>query len=132
MRLGAHRIVVSRDPAQLSAARGSLDFILSTVSTGTNWQLYFDCLAPKGRLHSVGAITDQIAAAVLPMCVGQQSLSGSPVGSPATAALMLEFCHRHGIAPVTEVFPMSRVNDAIAHIKEGKAHYRVVLRNDFD
>ena len=44
---------------------------------------------------------------------------------------MLDFCARHGIEPVTEFFPMSKVNDAIEHLHSGKARYRVVLENDF-
>jgi uncharacterized zinc-type alcohol dehydrogenase-like protein len=43
---------------------------------------------------------------------------------------MLEFCARHQIAPVTESFPLSRVNDALDHLRSGKARYRVVLTND--
>jgi len=43
---------------------------------------------------------------------------------------MLDFCARHHIAPVTEEFPMSRANEALAHLEAGKARYRVVLRND--
>jgi uncharacterized zinc-type alcohol dehydrogenase-like protein len=45
---------------------------------------------------------------------------------------MLEFCARHGIAPVTETFPMSEVNKALAHLDSGKARYRVVLENDLN
>ena len=60
--------------------------------------------------------------------IGQQkSLSGSPLGSPATVKTMLDFSARHNIAPVTEVFPMSRVNDALDHLRAGKARYRIVL-----
>ena len=44
---------------------------------------------------------------------------------------MLDFCARHGIAPVTESFPMSRVNDAVKRLRAGKARYRIVLENDF-
>jgi len=29
------------------------------------------------------------------------------------------------------MFPMSRINQALAHLREGKARYRVVLENDF-
>ena len=36
----------------------------------------------------------------------------------------------HDIAPVTETFPMSRVNDALDHLRAGKARYRVVVEND--
>ncbi|RPI82886.1 MAG: alcohol dehydrogenase, partial [Nitrosopumilales archaeon] len=38
---------------------------------------------------------------------------------------------RHGIEPVIEEFPISRVNEAIAHLAAGKARYRIVLSNDF-
>jgi uncharacterized zinc-type alcohol dehydrogenase-like protein len=43
---------------------------------------------------------------------------------------MLDFSARHGIAPVVEVFPMSRVNEAFEHLRAGKARYRIVLEND--
>jgi uncharacterized zinc-type alcohol dehydrogenase-like protein len=44
---------------------------------------------------------------------------------------MLDFCARHEIAPVIETFPMSKVNEAIQHLRDGNARYRVVLENDF-
>jgi uncharacterized zinc-type alcohol dehydrogenase-like protein len=40
---------------------------------------------------------------------------------------MLDFAARHGVAPQVEHFPLSRVNDAIAHLAAGKARYRVVI-----
>jgi uncharacterized zinc-type alcohol dehydrogenase-like protein len=43
---------------------------------------------------------------------------------------MLAFSARHGIAPVTETFPMSKANDALEHLRSGKARYRIVLVND--
>ena len=66
------------------------------------------------------------------MLVGQRSFSGSPLGSPATTATMLEFAARHGIAPTTEHFPMSKINDALEHLKSGQARYRIVLENDLN
>jgi uncharacterized zinc-type alcohol dehydrogenase-like protein len=43
---------------------------------------------------------------------------------------MIEFCVRHKIAPQVEYFPMSKINEAMAHLEAGKARYRVVLEND--
>jgi uncharacterized zinc-type alcohol dehydrogenase-like protein len=40
---------------------------------------------------------------------------------------MLEFAARHSIAPVTEHFRMEQVNDAMEHLRTGKARYRIVL-----
>jgi uncharacterized zinc-type alcohol dehydrogenase-like protein len=49
----------------------------------------------------------------------------------ATTAKMLEFCARHSIAPTTELYPMSRINEALDRPRAGKARYRIVLENDF-
>jgi alcohol/geraniol dehydrogenase (NADP+) len=43
---------------------------------------------------------------------------------------MLKFSARHSIAPITETFPISKVNDALERLRSGKARYRLVLVND--
>jgi uncharacterized zinc-type alcohol dehydrogenase-like protein len=40
---------------------------------------------------------------------------------------MLEFAVKHDIKPVIEKYPMEKVNEAIQHLRSGKARYRVVL-----
>lgn len=129
--MGAHHVVNSRDTAQLKAAAGTLDFILSTVNVDLEWGLYLSALKPKGRLHTVGAVPAPLPVPAFTLIGGQKSVSGSPLGSPATIRKMLEFCARHDIKVVTEHFPMSRVNDAMAHLAAGKARYRLILDNDF-
>ena len=129
--LGAHHVVDSRDAGQLEKLAGSLDFILSTVNADLDWDAYLAALGPKGRLHTVGVPPSPLAAPAFALIGGQKSISGSPLGSPATTATMLEFCARHDIETVTEHFPMSEVNEAFAHLEEGKARYRLVLENDF-
>jgi len=130
LQLGAHRTLNSRDTAEIAAAAGSFDFILNTTNVGLDWNSYIGALKPKGRLHTVGAVLEPLGLAAFPMISGQKSVSGSPLGSPATTDLMLEFSARHGIAPTTESFPMSQANEALDHLRSGKARYRVVLTND--
>lgn len=43
----------------------------------------------------------------------------------------MRFATRSKVAPTTELFPMSKINDAIQHVRNGKARYRVVLKADF-
>lgn len=128
--LGAHRTLDSRDAAALSAAAGSFDFILNTTNVALDWNAYVTALRPKGRLHTVGAVLEPLGVSAFSLIGGQKSVSGSPLGSPATVDTMLDFCARHGIAPVTESFPLSRVNEALDHLRSGRARYRVVLEND--
>ena len=127
--LGAHHAVSSTDKAALKALRRSLDFIIVTVNVALDWNGYLAALKPKGRLHFVGAVLEPVAVPAFALIGGQKSVSGSPTGSPAAIAQMLEFCARHRIAPQVETFAMAQVNDAIAHLRSGKARYRVVLRN---
>ncbi|MGB3119653.1 MAG: NAD(P)-dependent alcohol dehydrogenase [Verrucomicrobiales bacterium] len=131
LQLGAHHVVNSRDPGAVKALAGSLHFILSTVNVPLDWSAYLAALTPGGRLHLVGAVLEPLAVPAFALIGAAKSVSGSPLGSPATVATMLEFSARHGIAPVTETFPMSQVNEAIAHLEAGKARYRIVLENDF-
>jgi len=131
-RFGAHAVANSRDDAELEKLSGSLDFLLVTANVTLNWPLYLNCLGPKGRLHVVGGVLEPMAIPAFSLIGGQKSVSGSPLGSPATTAKMLAFCERHGIAPQTERYPMSQVNEAMDHLRSGRARYRIVLENDFE
>jgi len=130
--LGAHHVVATRDSAALKRLAGSLDLLLVTVNVPLDWPALIAALAPKGRLHVVGAVLEPIPVAAFSLIGAQRQISGSPTGSPAGMAQMLDFAARHAIAPQVEVFPMRRINEAIAHLREGKARYRVVLQADFD
>jgi uncharacterized zinc-type alcohol dehydrogenase-like protein len=130
--MGAHHTVNSRNNGELEKLSGQLDFVLSTVSVNLDWPALLNTLAPKGRLHIVGVVPDPLPVPAFPMIAGQRSVGGSPLGSPATTARMLEFCARHAIVPITETFPMSKANEAFAHLDEGKARYRIVLENDLN
>lgn len=129
-KLGAHKVVNSKDDGELKKIAGTLNFIIVTVNVPLNWNLYLQTLAPKGRLHFVGAVPAPLQVAPFELLGQQKTISGTPLGSPATLNSMLEFCARHNIAPVTEDFPMSKVNDGLERLRSGKARYRVVLTND--
>lgn len=129
--LGAHKVVATRDKAALKRLAGYFDFLLVTVNVTLDWSLLLSTLAPRGRLHVVGAVLEPMAIPAFGLIGGQRSLSGSPLGSPARTASMLDFAARHQIEPVVERFPFSKVNEAIEHLKAGKARYRVVLDADW-
>lgn len=126
-RLGAHYVVSSRDSKAMEKLAGRFDFILNTATANLDWNAYINALGPRGRLHTVGAVSEPIPAPAFALIGKQRSISGSPLGSPATIQDMLEFCVRHKILPVNEHFPMKDVNKALDHLRAGKARYRIVL-----
>ena len=130
-KLGAHDTINSRDADALQAAAGRFDLLISTVNVPLDWERLPGCAQnARPAARRVGAVLEPLNIGVMPLLVGQRSVSASPVGSPATIYQMLEFAARHGIAPQTEHFPMSKVNDAFEHLRAGKARYRIVLDRD--
>jgi len=124
---GAHHVVNSRSKEELKKIAGSLDLLLVTVNVPLDWQAMIGTLAPKGRMHVVGAVLKPIPVVAFDLIMAQRSISGSPTGGPVVMAKMLDFAARHGISPQTEHFPMDQVNEALAHLEAGKARYRIVL-----
>ncbi|MFD8229877.1 NAD(P)-dependent alcohol dehydrogenase [Streptomyces massasporeus] len=126
-RFGAHHFVVSSDPDQMRKARGSLDFILSTVDVDLNWTDYLDLLRPDGKICIVGATLGPINVPAGMLITGQYSFVGSAAGSRVVSAEMLEFAARHRIWAETEVMPITEINCAIERMRTGTAPFRLVL-----
>lgn len=127
--MGANRVIDSTNSEELASVAGELNFILSTVNVTLDWNAYLSCLAPKGKFHVVGAALEPMAIPAFSLIMGEKTVGGSPIGSPALIQTMLEFCVRHNIYPTVEEFPMAKVNDALAHLESGKARFRIVLKN---
>ena len=125
--LGAHHTLNTHNEAQLEAASSRFDLIISTVNVHLNWNAYLNTLAPKGRLHLVGATLEPINLSAFGLIGQQRSVSGSPVGSPAVIAEMLEFATRHRIQPIIEQFRFDQANEAINRLRHGTPKFRVVL-----
>jgi alcohol/geraniol dehydrogenase (NADP+) len=124
---GARHVVNSRSKEELQKIAGSLDLLLVTVNVPLDWQAMIGTLAPKGRMHVVGAVLKPIPVMAFDLIMAQRSISGSPTAGPVVMAKMLEFSARHGISPQTEHFPMDQVNEALDHLAAGNARYRIVL-----
>ena len=128
--MGAHHTINSRDSEALKAAKNSFDLIICTVSVTLDWAGYLGTLSPRGRLHFVGMVLEPLKVGVGSIMKKQLSISSSPIGSPSTIKQMLEFAKLHNIKPVTQEFRFSQINEAVDHLRNGDARYRVVLAHD--
>jgi uncharacterized zinc-type alcohol dehydrogenase-like protein len=130
LRLGAHQVHNTKNADALKGIAGSLDLIISTINVPLDVPALLDTLAAKGIIHVVGAVLKPLEVPAFGLIARQKSVSGSPTGSPTAIDTMLAFSARHSIAPITETFPMSQVNEALDRLRSGKARYRIVLVND--
>jgi D-arabinose 1-dehydrogenase-like Zn-dependent alcohol dehydrogenase len=60
---------------------------------------------------------------------GRKSVAASPIGSPYEIREMLDFAARHSIGAMTEMRPMSEVNEALQKVRDNTVRYRMVLSN---
>jgi alcohol/geraniol dehydrogenase (NADP+) len=127
--MGANKVINSKDSEELKSVSGKLKFILNTTNVSLDWDSYLTALSPKGKLHTVGAVLEPMQIPAFSLIMGDKSVGGSPIGSPEIIRIMLDFCNRHNIYPNVEEFPMEEVNEAIEHLDQGKARYRIVLKN---
>jgi uncharacterized zinc-type alcohol dehydrogenase-like protein len=126
-KLGADQFLSSTNPDEIEMARGSLDFIISTVFTDLEWGSYLNTLKPNGVLCFVAATPKPIPVPTSELILAQKVVTGSSIGSRAGIEEMLEFAARHQIRAQSEPLPLEKVNEGIKRLRENRARYRVVL-----
>src|SRR5262249_3573201 len=112
-RLGAHYVHNTKQDGALKKLSRSLDLVISTINAPQDVAGFLETLAPNGCFHNGGAALNPLEVPAFGLMLGQNSVPGSPAGSPIAIDGMLEFSARHSIGPVVEYFPMSMVNDAL-------------------
>lgn len=124
LRVGAHEVMVSRNPEEMQAHAGTFDFILDTVSAPHDLNVYLNLLHPEGNLTLVGASADKIDVSAYSLIFGGRSLSGSLIGGIAETQEMLDFCGQHNITSDVEVIGIQDINDAYSRLEKGDVKYR--------
>jgi alcohol/geraniol dehydrogenase (NADP+) len=127
--LGAHHFVNTRESKAMKDVTGLLDFIITTVNADQDWGTFIQALRPNGTFWFVGVPPSPVSVHAFPLIAGQRAIGGSPVGSPSRIREMLDVAARHGVKATTELFPMSKANEAIDKVRKSKVRYRAVLAN---
>ncbi len=125
---GADAFVSTDDKDTLDKLEFGLDILMCTASGGVQWEDMLMILKKKGTLLLLGFPPVEFNPRDL--VSHELSITGSFLGNPRVMREMLEFAQKHGIQPMIEIMPMSRVNEAIKRVRENKAHYRIVLVNE--
>jgi uncharacterized zinc-type alcohol dehydrogenase-like protein len=127
-RLGADHIVLSTDPAQMTAVGGRFHLIIDTVPYVHDLNPYMPTLATSGTLVLVGYLgpLDPFLDSA-PMVMRRKSVAGSLIGGIRETQEMLDFCGRHGITSDVEVIRRQDVNAACERLLRSDVKYRFVI-----
>ncbi len=127
-RLGADRIVISTDPAQMAAVAGRFDLIVDTVPYAHDVNPYVPTLASGGTIVMVGFLGPLAPTLnTAPLVFGRKALAGSLIGGIAETQEMLDFCAQHGIHADIEVIRIQDINEAYERMLKADVKYRFVI-----
>lgn len=126
-KLGAHHFLLTTDPANIKAARGSFDFIIDTVSAEHDYNQYLGLLRTNGVMICVGAPPTPAAINAFSLIPGRKSLAGSMIGGIAETQEMLDFCAENNIVSDIEIIRMDYIQKAYERMLKGDVRYRFVI-----
>jgi uncharacterized zinc-type alcohol dehydrogenase-like protein len=124
---GASDVVVSKDDAQMGAARGRFSLIIDTIPVEHPVEPYLSLLAPEGTLCIVGQIGPLPPMTTLNLVFGSRGMSGSGIGGISETQEMLDFCAEHGVIPDIEIIAPADINQAWETLARGDTAKRFVI-----
>lgn len=127
-RLGAHRVCLSTDAAQMAAQAGRFDLILDTVAAPHDLNAYLSLLKRDGTLTLLGApAAPHPSPNVFGLILKRRQLAGSLIGGIRETQEMLDFCAAHGIVSDIETIAIDTINAAYDRMLKSDVKYRFVI-----
>eukprot|EP00796_Vickermania_ingenoplastis_P010175 gene10175-7127_t len=126
--LGADKVVLSTDAAQMSAMARQLDVIIDTVGAEHDLSPFFITLAPRG-VHVLVGIPSKPHPQFHPALVisGSKCLAGSGIGGIRETQEMLDLCAEKNITADIEMIDIADVNVAFERMLKNDVKYRFVI-----
>ena len=75
---GAHNVMLLEE---LPALAGRFDLVINTANQPLDWSAVMGSLAPRGRLHQLGAVLQSIQVGAFDLISFLRSITGSPTSS---------------------------------------------------
>ena len=127
-RLGANVVVISKNENEMSKIKGSLDFILNTVSAPHNLDSFLELLNRDGTMCLVGVPdAPHKNPNIANLIFKRKKLAGSLIGGIKETQEMLDFCAEHNITSDIELIPIQKINEAYERMLKSDVKYRFVI-----
>lgn len=125
--LGAHKVLVSSNAAEMTAAANGFDVIIDTIPVKHDVAAYIPLLDNHGVLVVVGHLGTLDEMSSVPLVLGGRIIAGSNIGGIAETQEMLNFCAEKKIHPECEMIEMSEINEAFDRMERSDVKYRFVI-----
>jgi uncharacterized zinc-type alcohol dehydrogenase-like protein len=126
-RLGAHQVVLSKDPDAMAKEKSKYDFILDCVSAPHDMNEYLGLLRLNGTLCQVGLPEKPLPVSAFSLINNRRSMSGSMIGGMPETQQMLDYCAEHDIVSDIEMTTVDKLNEAYDRVVKADVKYRFVI-----
>jgi uncharacterized zinc-type alcohol dehydrogenase-like protein len=126
IKLGAHKFTLTTDEEQVKAQTGYFDYIIDTVSSAHDHNLYLQMLKTKGTLICLG-VPPTVTVGSFPLLFQGREVAGSLIGGLAETQEMLDYCAEHNITSDVEVIDIKDINHAFERMEKSDVKYRFVI-----
>jgi alcohol dehydrogenase (NADP+) len=127
LRLGAHEVVISKNPDEMKKHLNSFHFILDTVAAKHDINAYLELLRRDATLTQVGAPAEPLEVNVFNLIIKRRAFTGSLIGGIRETQEMLNFCGQHNIQSDIELIPIQKINEAYERLLKSDVKYRFVI-----
>ena len=128
-KLGADKIVISKDPKQMKEAVGSIELLINTISSDIDFQPYFSCIKRGGKFIQDGmpAIDETMKINTNYIVTNEIKIIGSVIGPRQTIKNMIDFCYKNDVYPICEEYPFEKTQEAFNKLEHGSPFFRCVI-----
>ncbi|MGA7723342.1 MAG: NAD(P)-dependent alcohol dehydrogenase [Ignavibacteriaceae bacterium] len=126
-KLGASNFVLTKDLEQVKKISNYFDFIIDTVSSPHDYNMYLNMLKTNGTLICIGIPPTPIQINGFNLLGNRRSIAGSKIGSISETQDMLDYCEEYNIFSDVEVIAMKDINAAYERMIKGDVRYRFVI-----
>jgi alcohol dehydrogenase (NADP+) len=127
-RLGADEVVISKNPDEMKKHLKSFDFILNTVATSHNLDIFTELLKRDGIMCLNGVPEfPHPSPSIFNLIFKRRQIAGSLIGGIKETQEMLDFCAEHNITSDIEIINIKDINQAYERMLRGDVKYRFVI-----
>ncbi|OMH86356.1 putative mannitol dehydrogenase [Zancudomyces culisetae] len=130
LKLGANKVVITTDEEEVRKCARSLDYLFITSNAKTSdFSAYFTWVDFGGKICLLAAPASKLEFSPALFIHNEVYIGGSAIGGIETIKETLDFAAKNNVRPIIERLPMSRCNEGVERVRDGKVRYRVVLEN---
>ncbi|KAJ1917701.1 hypothetical protein H4219_003068 [Mycoemilia scoparia] len=130
LKLGATKFINIKKEEDLKKAKMSLDYLYITSNAKSNdYNKMASWVDYEGQMCLLALPENNLDINPRTLIKGSKYIGGSLIGGIKDIEKTLSFAAEHNIRPIIEKMPMSKVNEGIQSVRDGKVRYRVVLEN---